>query len=49
MGDQRNEAELCTKFPELRKTNGGNNFGSWVIKAKRKLIMLELWDHVASE
>ena len=49
MNDQRTEAEQCGKFPELRKTEGGNNYGSWIIKAKRKLATLELWDYVADD
>ena len=49
MSDQRSKAESCAKFPELRKVNGGNNYGSWIIKAKRKLITLELWDYIVGD
>jgi hypothetical protein len=37
------------KFLELRKRDGTNNYGSWAIKAKRRLIALELWEYVAGD
>jgi hypothetical protein len=35
-----------SKFPEIRQKDGVNNYGAWAVKAKYRLITMNLWEYI---